>query len=185
MIDGWTRTQAEHVYRRYAGLVRYRAMNILGDEQDAREVTQEAFARLFRHYRAEDADETPAALLIRITTNLSLTLIRDHSSRREKLKMRAGEAPGLGSGPLGQETIERAELVRSLLDRVPHDVRQLAVNYYIDGMTQQEIAELHHISVPTVRKRLDQFVRRSRKALSRELARALGAVLVAAQWFAA
>jgi DNA-directed RNA polymerase specialized sigma24 family protein len=81
MIEGWTRNQAENVYRRYAGLVRYRAMNILGDEQDAREVTQEAFARLYRHYRAEDADETPAALLIRITTNLSLTLIRDHASR--------------------------------------------------------------------------------------------------------
>jgi DNA-directed RNA polymerase specialized sigma24 family protein len=98
--------------------------------------------------------------------------------------MRASEAPGLGSGPLGQETIERAELVRSLLGRVPDDVRQLAVNYYIDGMTQQEIADLHRISVPTVRKRLNQFVRRSRKVLTRELARALGAVLMAAHWIA-
>ncbi len=182
MTEGWTRTQAEQLYGKYAGLVRYRALRILGDEQDAREVTQEAFARLLRHYRASDAEETPAALLIRITTNLSLTLIRDRSSRREKLRMRANETPGLGSGPLGRETIERAELVRSLLDRVPEDVQRLVVNYYIDGMTQQEIAELHRISVPTVRKRLDSFVRRSRKALARDLARAICLTLVLGLW---
>ncbi len=167
----WTEAQAEHYYRRYAGLVRYRALRILADEQDAREITQEAFARLLHHYRPEDAAETPAALLTRITTNLALNLIRDRTSRRQKL---AQQGPGVAMGSaslLDHETIERTELVRSLLDRVPQDVAHLAVNYYVDGMTQEEIAELHQISVPTVRKRLALFVRRSRKALQRDVMR--------------
>ena len=167
----WTEAQAEHYYRRYVGLVRYRAMRILADEQDAREITQEAFARLLHHYRPADAEETPAALLTRITTNLALNLIRNRTARRQKL---AQHGPELGVGRaslLDYETIERAELVRSLLDRVPRDVAHLAINYYIDGMTQEEIAELHRISVPTVRKRLALFVRRSRKALQRDVQR--------------
>lgn len=161
----WTRTQAEHFYHRYAGLVRYRAMRILNDEQDAREITQEAFARLLHHYDPEDAQDTPAALVTRITTNLALNRIRNRTSRREKLNLH-GEDMAMGrSSVLDHETIERSELVRSLLDRVPTDVAHLAVNYYIDGMTQEEIADLHRLSVPTVRKRLALFVRRSRKTL--------------------
>ncbi len=161
----WTRTQAEHFYTRYAGLVRYRAMRILADEQDAREITQEAFARLLHHYDPEDAQDTPAALLTRITTNLSLNLIRNRTSQREKLSQHGGDMAMGRSSMLDHETIERSELVRSLLDKVPSDVAHLAVNYYIDGMTQEEIADLHRLSVPTVRKRLALFVRRSRKTL--------------------
>lgn len=173
MARQWTRQQAEQLYERYAGLVRYRAMRILDDEQDAREVTQEAFARLLHGYDPDDAAETPAALLIKITTNLSLNLIRNASSRRHKLTVHREDRPGSGGGPPGHDAIERTELIRSLLDRVPPDIQRLVVNYYIDDMTKEEIARLHQLSVPTVRKRLDLFVRRCRRSLTRDMVHAL------------
>lgn len=175
----WTRGQAEHLYRRYVGLVRYRALRILGDEQDAHEVTQEAFARLLKHYDPADAEDTPAALLIRITTNLSLNLIRNNTARREKLRQRgADELPP--ANLLDHETIERSDLIRTMLGQVPPDVAALAVNFYLDGMSKREIAELHHLSVPTVRKRLNLFVNRSRKKLAKDLMTAVTLVLAAA-----
>jgi len=173
MARQWTRQRAEELYERYAGLVRDRAMRILDDEEDAREITQEAFARLLRTYDPEDAAETPAALLIKITTNLSLNLIRNASSRREKLRQHRDARPGAGDGPPGHDSIERTELIRSLLERVSPDIQRLVVNYYIDDMTKEEIARLHSLSVPTVRKRLDVFVRRSRSSLTREMVQAL------------
>ena len=105
MAREWTRVQAEELYERYAGLVRYRAMRILDDEQDAREVTQEAFARLLKSYDPDAAAETPAALLIKITTNLSLNLIRNASSRREKLRMHRDDRPGAGDGGVGGRSL--------------------------------------------------------------------------------
>lgn len=180
MAREWTRVQAEDLYQRYAGLVRYRAMRILDDEQDAREVTQEAFARLLKSYDPDDAAETPAALLIKITTNLSLNLIRNASSRREKLRMHRDDRPGVGDGPAGHDSIERTELIRSLLERVPPDIQRLVVNFYIDDMTKEQIARLHCLSVPTVRKRLDLFVRRSRRSMTREMVQSLVVCLAVA-----
>ena len=58
-------------------------------------------------------------------------------------------------------------LVRKLLDRFDLKTQAVAVHYYVDEMSQEEVAAAVGMSVPTVRKRLRHFVDRARRELSR------------------
>ena len=75
---------------------------------------------------------------------------------------------------------EDADLVRSLLADADGETRQIVLYLYFDDLTQQECADLVGLSVPTVRKRLNEFMKRARRTLEdRPAPVALGLVLLA------
>ncbi|MBW1873220.1 MAG: winged helix-turn-helix transcriptional regulator, partial [Deltaproteobacteria bacterium] len=45
------------------------------------------------------------------------------------------------------------------------DTQELAVYYFIDEMSQEEVAHILNLSVPTVRKRLKIFVQKAKQQL--------------------
>jgi DNA-directed RNA polymerase specialized sigma24 family protein len=59
--------------------------------------------------------------------------------------------------------------VRALLRAVPAEAQEIAVLYYVDELTQVEIAEVTKRSLPTIRKRLRQFLVHARAALAEAL----------------
>ena len=60
---------------------------------------------------------------------------------------------------------ESRELVRALLGTAPAEAQEVAVLYFVDELTQAEIAEATGRSLPTVRKRLREFLAAARGAL--------------------
>ena len=68
-----------------------------------------------------------------------------------------------------QEPPERRELVRALLAAAPEEAQEMAVHYFVDELTQAEIGALTGRSLPTVRKRLREFLACAREALGVEL----------------
>src|SRR4051812_24261648 len=57
----------------------------------------------------------------------------------------------------------------ALLGAAPPEAQEAAVLYYVDEMTQAEIAEELGRTLPTIRKRLREFLACARKALSESL----------------
>ncbi len=55
-----------------------------------------------------------------------------------------------------------------LVTRAPENLRASAILYYIDGLEQEQIARTLGISRRTVINRLNDFMTRSKKFLSRE-----------------
>ncbi len=53
--------------------------------------------------------------------------------------------------------METRDLVRRLLSKVDVETQQAVIHYHVDGMTLEEVAAALGRSVPTVRKRLEQF----------------------------
>jgi RNA polymerase sigma-70 factor (ECF subfamily) len=128
-------------------MVLRRCHRLLGNEDEARDVTQEVFARLLRH-RDRLSGRYPSSLLYRIATNLSLNRLRDR--RRE---------PALpGDEVLGRiarmEDMDAPLLLDRLFGRHPESTRTMAVLHYVDGMTLEEVARECGMSVSGVRKRL-------------------------------
>jgi RNA polymerase sigma-70 factor (ECF subfamily) len=169
MAESATHTQIEILYKSYGAMVHRRCLRILGNEQDAMDATQEVFARVTRHYGSFRAEAAPSTWLMRISTNHCLNVIRDSASRRGKLSAQRHELQPADSGTRAFDGIERAELIRALLIRFDPEIQRLVIHHYLDGMTKIEVADLCGLSVPTVRKRLNLFVRRSRRYLQREL----------------
>ncbi len=112
---------------------------------------QEVFIRALRSSTEFRADASPMTWLYRITTNYCLNSIRDRARRDEILR---GQGPPPEEQPLSAED---RHTVLQLLERVPSDVGEVAIHYFIDEMKQEEIAELLGVSRRYVRERLDSF----------------------------
>jgi RNA polymerase sigma-70 factor (ECF subfamily) len=143
--------EIEKLYHRYGPMVMRRCRQLLQDENDALDATQDVFVRLLEH-RKRLSEKYPSSLLYRIATNICLNRIRD--------RRRHGEVHDddiLYQLADIDEPISRFE-VRSLLDRLfgqqKESTRTIAVLHYVDGMTLEETAKEVGLSVSGVRKRL-------------------------------
>ncbi len=72
----------EALYQRYGAMVMRRCRQLLRDEDQALDATQDVFVQLLEH-RSRLQAEYPSSLLYRIATNLCLNRIRDRRRRGE------------------------------------------------------------------------------------------------------
>jgi RNA polymerase sigma factor (sigma-70 family) len=136
----------QDIYRRYGAVAYRRARQMLGDEQAAKDVCQEVFLRLFRSL-PEFERASPVTWLYRVTTNHCLNIIRDEQRRRGLLEANAPTAPSV------QGTPSLAVLLRGF----PEELQEIAVYYFVDEMSQAEIARVLGISQRTVSNRVAAF----------------------------
>lgn len=148
----------EDLYRRYGPMVIRRCRQILKDEDEALEVSQDVFVQLLRR-RGTLTVRQPSTLLYRMATNLSLNRIRDR-----KRKPATHDDELLHQIASFEEPMARLE-ARSVLERLfglhQESSRVIAVLHFVDGLTLSEVAKKVGMSVSGVRKRLDAL----RKAL--------------------
>ncbi len=150
----------EELYRRHAGAVFARCRYLLRDEEAARDATQDVFVRALRSSEELEDVESPTAFLLRTATNHCLNLLRaSRAAWREEVARIARDRKERGIEP------EARELVRTLLGAAPVEAQEVAVLYFVDELTQAEIAEATGRSLPTIRKRLRDFLAAARGAL--------------------
>jgi RNA polymerase sigma-70 factor (ECF subfamily) len=150
------------LFRRYSASVFRRARAILGDGDAAKDATQEVFLRAMNARGELAAVQSPIAWLYRVTTNLCLTRIRDSERRGVLLRQSQPTPVATADAP-----IDVALTVRALLRDVPEDLQEIAVCYFVDQMSQDEIAELVGLPRRTVSYRLQQFIAQVRDRTSR------------------
>ena len=154
------------LYDRYAASVHSRCRYLLRDDEAARDATQEVFARALRALPEFRAAASPLTWVLRIATYHCLNLKRaERVATRERLRQLASPPADEASSGLA----DKRELVRALLSAAPPDSREIAILYYVDELTQQEIGDAVGLSLPTVRKRLRQFLGAARAALAEAL----------------
>ncbi len=153
-------TAIEALYRKYGPAVLRRARAILRDEQAARDVMQEVFIQAIQEGGAFRGDASPMTWIYRITTNLCLNRIRDEGRRAELL----AENYVVDEEPVRPATAEQKVTLAAILRRVPDELREIAVYYYVDQMSHDEIAQLVKTSRRTVGNRLDEFRKVARAA---------------------
>ena len=141
----------EELYQRYGPMVMRRCRQLLKEENEALDATQDVFVQILK--RRDRLEMThPSSLLYRIATNLCLNRIRD--------RQRRATMPGdgfLGRVAVLDDTEPRLE-ARAVLERLfgrhQESTRTMAVLHFQDGMTLEEVAGEVGMSVSGVRKRL-------------------------------
>ena len=127
----------------------------------------DVFIKAQRNLGSFRGDASPLTWLTRIATNHCLNIIRAKSAAwHEKFRQEVTTAAqaGLQDATTGQS--ERSQLINLCLDKCDRGVAEVAIYYFVDEMTQAEIAELVGISAPTLRKRLREFIRISREEIA-------------------
>jgi RNA polymerase sigma-70 factor, ECF subfamily len=154
--------EISELYARYAGVLHHRCNRILRDEAEAWDAVHETFARVIRNSSSFRQQSSPYTWMMRISTNHCLNQLRNRKSRAQKLKDHGCELrPALGAS----ESWEDHARVLALLEHTDEETRRCVVHTFFDDCTRAETAQLVGLSVPTVRKRISNFLDRARKAL--------------------
>lgn len=151
------------------------ATHLLADREEAMDLAQEVFLRVFRTIHRFRGQSSLKTWIYRITINQVRNRQRwwrrRHRSEVVSLDLhldRGGDA-GLGTSVLAPDRIfacrELAGLLQRALDRLPFEQRTAIVLREIEGMTYDEIAFSLGLAVGTVKSRLT----RARQALRAEL----------------
>ena len=150
------------------------AMNLLGDRDEALDLSQEVFFRVFRTIHRFRGGSTLRTWIYRIAVNQARNKHRFWRRRHRADQVSLDEhvaAHGefLSSGDSTPDRVltqkELAAQLQRALDRLPFDQRTAIVLREIDGLSYEEIAYSLGVAIGTVKSRLT----RARQALRLEL----------------
>ncbi|MBX6772726.1 MAG: sigma-70 family RNA polymerase sigma factor [Chloroflexi bacterium] len=145
------------------------ALGIVRQPEDAADLTQEAFARLYQTIGSYRGETRFTTWLYRLVVNLGLDLLRRRGRAREvSLEDDPLEVPDddpLIDPPLILERRERAEQIRAALDQLPTAQRLALTLYYFEDRRYEEIATILGLPLNTVK----SHIRRAKLALARRL----------------
>ena len=145
---------------------------LLRNEQDAQDVVQEAYLRAFKSFGGFHGSNGRAWLLT-IVRNTSYTLLKknhavDLTTTFDEEIHAAGHESASPAALL--EHSEDAELIRTAMDELPAEFREILVLRHQEGLSYKEIADIAQIPPGTVMSRLA----RARGKLKEYLAARIG-----------
>jgi len=158
----------EDLVRRHERRVFRLLLRMLGNREEAEDVTQEAFLSLHRHGHRFRREARFSTFVYRVASNAALNRRRTlgrNRSRIDELEVRQQAGFGLPSRPRDPEDAavgsEAQERVQAALLDLPPDLRVAVVLYDIEGQSYQEVARVLGIPEGTVKSR----IHRARSAL--------------------
>jgi RNA polymerase sigma-70 factor (ECF subfamily) len=144
MARGLSEEEVRELYEKYAPVVHRRALTLVGREADAWDIVQEVFERLLRAGAGFRGEARPMTYIYRMTTNVSLNALRGRKVREPELPPPATEPS------VGMEATEAVDLLRALARRLGERQLEVACLHFVDGLTQEEIAQVLGMSRKTI-----------------------------------
>jgi RNA polymerase sigma-70 factor (ECF subfamily) len=154
------------------------AYGLVRDDNDAREIVQDAFLRVFRGLDTFQNNSSFFTWLYRIVTNLAIDLMRKPGRKGAELdESRAIDEDAAQDFPLmsridGADPIdvlrrkEIAKRVQAALDDLPPYHRGVILMREVEGMSYEEMAQAMNVSKGTIMSRLFHARQKMQKALA-------------------
>jgi RNA polymerase sigma-70 factor, ECF subfamily len=159
------------LYDRYGKQVYGLAYKILRSSEEAEEVTQEVFLRLWRKDSYNPDRGTVKSFLNILTRSQAINRLRSHRSRFQHLQHWQAVVWNEAQTTLPLEYAvmgERSQRVRTALNQLPTLQRQVLEVAYYEGLTQPEVAQRLNIPLGTVKTRSRQALCRLRLVLKED-----------------
>lgn len=159
----------ELLMKRYERKVFGIAYGMLYDVEEAREIVQEAFIKVFRYIMNFHGEASFYTWLYRITVNLSIDRLRklkktsQNHSYDDRLKIKGDKKNNLSEAVIEAQnqnpetlTIEKEKIIklREAMNKLPAHHRSVIILREVEELSYQEIADTLGISIGTVMSRL-------------------------------
>jgi RNA polymerase sigma-70 factor (ECF subfamily) len=171
-----TNQQFEKIYDEFKSLVYTLALNYVQQADDAQDIAQEVFVKIYRHYHTHNpATASLKTWIYRITINHCLDFIR-----RKKSKKRFGVFSSLFNAETNEpvavagdfyhpgiaaEDKEDLQQLFRLINSLPVNQRTALILTRIEERPQTEVAEVMNISVKAV----ESLLQRAKQSLQKKL----------------
>ena len=160
---------------RYHGLILIIAERVLGNRDDALEISQDVFLKLYQHVGTLKEPDRLKAWLSKVARNQALSVIRRR--RHDTVQFcfgKAGRARGEADRLIRENRLSAADeselgelraRIREKVTCLTRDYEEIVRLYYLDGLSLPEIASRLGIPVGTAKWRLSQARNNLRKEL--------------------
>jgi RNA polymerase sigma-70 factor (ECF subfamily) len=144
--------------RRYEAALLRRARRILFSPEDAEEVVQDAFTKMYlyadKYHEQEGASFSSWAytILNRVAYTKYVSLRKEGEQRTELEPEHYESLPDIRAEFL--EDLSIRDEVLAALAKIPETAAKILRLQFIEGKTQEEIAQSEHLSVPAVKTRI-------------------------------
>jgi RNA polymerase sigma-70 factor (ECF subfamily) len=151
------------VYRRYAGAVNTVARSIVRDRELAADVVQQTFVKAWRAAATFDGDRELGPWLYSIARRTAIDALRSESRPN-----RGGHEPEIDAGVtvMSFERTWEIHEVRSAIDDLPPEEREVVRRSHLLGYTHEQIADQLGVPIGTVKSRSNRAHRRLVAALA-------------------
>lgn len=149
---------------RYKDKIYRLGYRMLGNRQEAEDMTQETFLRVHTNLERYDGNYKFSTWIFRIGTNLCIDRLRKKKHFAFSLDAQTGEEEGVDrysfieSDELSPEfqviLSESQKTVRRLIDSLPEKYKSIIVLRYLHDLSLNEISEITELPVTTVKTRM-------------------------------
>jgi len=155
----------EILIERYKRLIYNTAYRMLGSKEEAEDVSQEAFLRIYNSLAKYNPEYKFTTWALRITTNLCLDCLRKRKG--ETLPIDDGFELSDGRDTPEEEYIrkENQKLVQDAINKLPDKYKEFLILFHHRNLSYQEIMDITGESLTIVKNRLY----RARQMLKEEL----------------
>ncbi|MFH2138998.1 MAG: RNA polymerase sigma factor [Candidatus Omnitrophota bacterium] len=144
----------ETIFNAYKNFVFNVSLKILGQREDAQEVTQEVFMKVYHSLKFFRFQSSFKTWIYRITMNMAINRAKKESKTRDRT---IEYDDTLGFSASGDQEIDKehkAGMLNKLLDALTPDQRACIVLKNIEGLSYEAIAQTLNIHINSVRSRI-------------------------------
>ena len=158
----------EEIYSRFAEMVYNVSLRLSSDPEQAADLTQEVFLRIFRHLGGFRGMSSLKTWIFRIALNHCRNRLSRRRPAMQPLEEEGTESRWADAGRGPEELAVAADEGRRLaesLSRLPAEFREAVVLRDIEGLSYEEIADVLGVRIGTVRSRIARGRERLRSLL--------------------
>ena len=148
----------------YERIVYSAAYRMVGDTEDARDLTQAVFLKVYRNLRSFDPGRRFFSWIYRITINETLNFLRQ---RRPKQELDETLPSGVAGPDEDAHGAQVRDVVQAAMQDLPEEYRQVIMLRHFLNRSHQEMSEMLGLPEKTVKSRLYTARQLLAKALRR------------------
>ena len=173
--------QFRAVYDDYKQLVYNLALNYVQNDEDAQDITQEVFVKIYQHYQKHDPGKASLKTWIyRITINHCLDFTRSKKSKKRfgfittlfhpETNEPVTETAHFNHPGIVAEDKEKLQQLLLCINELPENQKTALILVKIEDRTQKEAAEIMNTSVKAV----ESLLQRAKQILAKKLNKSEG-----------
>jgi RNA polymerase sigma-70 factor (ECF subfamily) len=148
----------------YQGVLYHLALRMTGNSEDARDLTQNVFLKVWRNLGRYDASYRFYSWIYRIALNESLNFVQRRKRHDELDERIPADTP---TPAAGAQAADRERLIQEAMQDLTPEYRQVIVLRHFQNLSYEEIAQMIGIPEKTVKSRLFTARQRLGVALTR------------------
>ncbi|MFD2446902.1 RNA polymerase sigma factor [Bacillus sp. CGMCC 1.16607] len=157
-----------HIINKYKNQVYASVLRMTKNPQDAQDLVQESFIKVYHQLGKYDATGSFASWLFRVTINHCMDEFRKKSNQIKKEEMTDETLVNSNYPEVIFLKKEKNRQLERLIATLPEDERIIILLRYVNELSYDEISELVDLPISTVRNKLHRAKKKMRETVKRE-----------------